>query len=53
MDLAGELVEIKSRIDAASDVVQRIVLVVHGDMAELQSFMQKPLRIQITELDKQ
>lgn len=45
LKLSGQIVEIKTRLDASSDVVQRLVLVIHSDLGELREYFQKPIHI--------
>lgn len=45
MELKGNIITLKSRIDASGETVQTIALEVHGDFASLHSLMKMPLKI--------
>jgi hypothetical protein len=50
MQFKGSITDIKSRIDAMSNVIQRVTLEVHGDeFSQLHLLMRKPLIIKIIE----
>lgn len=49
MELYGHIVELKARESASGDVVQKLVLEVHGSFGELSTLIKRPLRITLVD----
>lgn len=47
MELQGVILELKTRVNASGETVNKLSLLVFGNVTELHDFLQKPLKIEI------